>query len=1012
MSDQFVPPDFAMQILAIAPVFTLVEGWQTVTQPPTPGFLRAEALIQAAENIAGDARLAPLRSAVVAKDPRALAALEIFSAELKPVAAATRDSCLNLLKAGRFQDLLAEAERFRLLAAATGQDEFFLDALWLLANAFRGLNDADGAIASYRQVLATAKPDDRKRRSAALDNIANILKDAGDYDKALASYNESEKAAASLIERFSIVLNRAGLRMQLGEVSKARADFQAASDFLAEAAGAPSEWGVLYDFEAELCQSEGHLADALACAERAQGAFKHGSQRDQAINAMNRASLHKRLDQRTKAAVAFDEALSLAERAEASSVSEDAYRAGFAAALERRLPFTDTLYQLMAAALTLESQGKPQQAQQLIDAALKRAEEQGDILAFLRLQMNRAAQLQRAGQIPKATALADAVRRQAREKGLAYPEAGVIVTLSSMSDDGSDRAMDSLFGYVRAKLLFAMHRRILREFELDPQTLAFETADNGALDNQFSKMAERVGAYERAAEFARAAADKATEVAPFEWITANRLAGLLDLNRKLKRTVEADATAERLRSLLGDKRLTLRGRVIAGRALGNDTFKEAADQAKVFFKIAIDASEAIRGSITNLSERALVDRPYREIYSKYAMLLRQAGDTVAAYEALQYGRGRIFKDAHSDDGKPAALVQIQQALPPGETLVEFAVEEHGLAAYIVTASSLDVVTEQGNLDALQAADLGDMRQRAAKLLEICRRSPLLLKLIAKVAKQIGAGRRVLLVTAMGLHNLPLHATPVNGKAWCKDTSIGYLPGAAFLLAPTGAEAGSVFVAGNSRGDLPGADAECGEVAVLYGVRALKHPECTRSALKDNLGEGPLDIVHLAVHGRGNPRRGSQSSLMFATPGGGTELVDFETLAAQPWPARLVVLSGCSTGLGGLRDGRELVSVAGQILQAGAKTVVASLWSVGDENTRRVMRAFHIALKRGPSGWQDVRLALDAGRAELATGESAPTDTLRDGRDVLPEDSEPGANDMSASIDLDWASFVVVGNPFA
>jgi CHAT domain-containing protein len=192
----------------------------------------------------------------------------------------------------------------------------------------------------------------------------------------------------------------------------------------------------------------------------------------------------------------------------------------------------------------------------------------------------------------------------------------------------------------------------------------------------------------------------------------------------------------------------------------------------------------------------------------------------------------------------------------------------------VTSSSLDVVSAEGDLDALEAADLGDMRQRAAKLLEICRKSPL----VARVAQHIPVGGRVLLSPDIGLHNLPLHVTPVEGKPWCERASIGYLPGAAFLLARAKAEGGLVFVAGNSRGDLPGADAECDEVAALYGVSPLKKGECTRAALEKALEEGPLEIVHLAVHGRGNPRRGSQSSLMFATDDGGTELVDLEALA--------------------------------------------------------------------------------------------------------------------------------------
>ncbi|MDB5361021.1 MAG: hypothetical protein JWO51_2318 [Rhodospirillales bacterium] len=1013
MSEPLDPAGLLRQMtVAVMPVFALLQGWQTVTQPPTPGFPRTAAVLLAIELLVGEKDLASLRAAVAADDPRALAAIELLSAKLGPVAAMTRLACINFRDSGRFPDLLTEAERLLTYSNAAGQGELAMDALWLRAVAFRGLQDAQGAIAAYRRVLAAASPDDRKRRSAAFDNLANILTEIEEYDEALTCYGESDREAASPHERFSILLNRARLRRLLGDLSEARVDLEAAKTFLKHAEGTPSEWGMVYDCDAQLTRLDGRIEDGLALAIKAQAALKDARTQDRAINAMIRADLHNRLDQGPAAAAAFAEALGLAEATERRGINEEFYRSGFAAALKKRLPLTDRIYKLLGTALALDSRGKPEQSQAFLAAALKRARQRGDILSSLRIEMNWAALVQRVGQVPKAGAMANGVRRQASRYGLAYAEAGAIVTLSSLSDDGSDRSLDSLFGYARAKLLLSMHDKIVSEFKLDARTKAYETVDNGTLENQLGKLAERVGAYEQAAAFAQVSADKAIKAAPFEWITSNRLAGLLHLSRKLDRANEAEAVVERIRSLLADNRLTPRARLIASRAIGNDKLKDSPAQAEGFFKVAIDAAEEIRSNIADIAERALVDRQYRDIYPKYAMLLRKAGKLAAAYEALQFGRGRIFLDSvPGGDNRPVTLAKLQEVLPAGETLVEFAVEENGLAAYLLTSSSLDVVSAEGDLAALEAADLGDMRQRAAMLLDICRRSPLILNLVASVARHSAVGNRVLLVTDIGLHNLPLHITPVDGKPWCERASLGYLPGAAFLLTSATTESGSVFVAGNSRGDLPGADAECDEVAALYDVLPLKQGACTRAALETALEKGPIDVVHLAVHGRGNPRRGSQSSLMFATHDGGTELVDLETLAARAWPVRLVVLSGCSTGLGGLRDGRELVSVAGQILRSGAKAVVASLWSVGDENARLVMRAFHAALRDAPADARDFRLALDTARGAIAAENMSTAGRIRDGRDILPEDA-PTVPAGAQATDLDWASFVVVGQPSA
>jgi tetratricopeptide (TPR) repeat protein len=1015
MSDPLNPVNLPQQMAAlVAPVFTLAEDWQTVTQPPTTGFPRTQAVLSATERVVGRKRLASLRSAVAAKDPRALAAVEMLSTKLKQVAEMARFVCVKLRDSGRFQDMLAEAELLLLYSEAAGQGDLVIDALWLRAVALRALQDAQGAIAAYRGVLAVASPHNKKVRSAALDNLANILTEVGEYDEALTCYRESENEAANPHERFSILLNRARLRHSLGDLSGARADLEASKALLKQVEGAPTEWGIVYDFDAQLTQLEGRAESGLALALKAQTALKDAPPRDRAINAMIRAGLHNRLEQRAAAAAAFDEALGLAEQAEGSAINKAFYRSGFAAALKKQLPLSDEVYKQLGTALALDSQGMPQQSQEYFTAALNRARQHGDVLTGLRVEMNWAAQLQRVGQVARAGAMANDVRQQALRYGLAYAEAGVIVTLSSLSDDGSDRAFNSLFGYARAKLLLSLHNKIVGELKLDAPTAAYETADNGTLENQLGKLAERVGAYETAATFARVSVEKAMRAAPFEWITSNRLAGLLHLYRKLKRANEAEAITERIRSLLADNRLTPRARLIASRAIGDEKMKVAPEQAERSFKAAIDAAEDIRSNIADFSERAVVDRQYRDIYPKYAMLLRKAGKVATAYEALQLGRGRAFLDAaRGGDDKPATLAEIQAALPAGETLVEFVVEENGLAAYLVTSSSLDVISAEGDVHALEAADLGDMRERAAKLLEICRHSPLILDLVAGVAQRISVGGRVLLVPDIGLHNLPLHVTPVESKPWCERASIAYLPGSAFLLlARAKTKGGSVFVAGNSRGDLPGADAECDEVGVLYGVSPLKKGECTQAALEKVLEKGPIDVVHLAVHGRGNPRRGSQSSLMFATENGGTELVDLEALAERPWPAKLVVLSGCSTGLGGLRDGRELVSVAGRILQSGANAVVASLWSVGDENARIVMRTFHTALKGAQPDAKDYRIALDVARAALTAGNAPITGKIRDGRDIRPEDAPPDPAWAESSMDLDWASFVVVGDPCA
>ena len=57
-------------------------------------------------------------------------------------------------------------------------------------------------------------------------------------------------------------------------------------------------------------------------------------------------------------------------------------------------------------------------------------------------------------------------------------------------------------------------------------------------------------------------------------------------------------------------------------------------------------------------------------------------------------------------------------------------------------------------------------------------------------------------------------------------------------------------------------------------------------------------------------------------------------------ADLVVLSACDTGLGKEIKGEGLMSLNNAFLQAGAKSVVSSLWRVEDSATKQLMTDFY------------------------------------------------------------------------
>lgn len=167
--------------------------------------------------------------------------------------------------------------------------------------------------------------------------------------------------------------------------------------------------------------------------------------------------------------------------------------------------------------------------------------------------------------------------------------------------------------------------------------------------------------------------------------------------------------------------------------------------------------------------------------------------------------------------------------------------------------------------------------------------------------------------------------------------------------------------GLSLAPLPASRREVEGIAALYPeARTFLGAEATEERVK-SIGR-EVGILHLAAHGLLDERFPLDSSLALTLPEPPEEGKDNGLL--QAWEifeqvrldADLVTLSACDSGLGRELGGEGLVGLTRAFQYAGARSVLASLWSVSDESTSALMQHFYRSLRSGRSRDEALRSA--------------------------------------------------------
>jgi CHAT domain-containing protein len=349
---------------------------------------------------------------------------------------------------------------------------------------------------------------------------------------------------------------------------------------------------------------------------------------------------------------------------------------------------------------------------------------------------------------------------------------------------------------------------------------------------------------------------------------------------------------------------------------------------------------------------------------------------------------------------PLDLEGARSALDPGTVLLSYCVAQEKTFLFVVSAgphAAADglavrvlpvggealrnrVVSLRGLLESAgrSPADVEDWRAQAASLYD---------DLVRPAEDAIAPARRVLISPDGPLHVLPFPAlvaarTPL--RYWIESkplhttlsatlyaelrrTRLSAAPAAAATLtafgdpvlhpapgAPPPRPGDNVALRAGRLGPLPWSRDEVQRIAGTFApeARAYVGAEATEERAKA-LGRAPR-YVHFATHGVLDRRFPLNSALVLAQPSAGATggenglLQAWEIFESVRLDAELVTLSACETGLGREAGGEGLMSLSRAFHYAGARSVLASLWSVSDRSTPELMVRFYAGLKHGLS----------------------------------------------------------------
>ena len=381
--------------------------------------------------------------------------------------------------------------------------------------------------------------------------------------------------------------------------------------------------------------------------------------------------------------------------------------------------------------------------------------------------------------------------------------------------------------------------------------------------------------------------------------------------------------------------------------------------------------------VDQLVQRGLVERAFafveqiraRDIVERRLQTAALLGDTTAV--------GRLSRRR---GGAPvASLAMLRRSLSSDEAFVSYTLglDNDRSTALIVTGDGARSVSFPGR--AALISDIERFAKLAAAGTEAVASSRRLgAAVLAPVLDVLPPTvQRVMLSPDQDLHRIPFDALRLpDGRYALERLTISIVPSATVALTLRTLAAGSgseVLAIGDPRfetrrspasedddtrepggGGFDGVSLQRLRFSGEEAVRVARYGTRSRVLVGRDAAEGAVrranwnqvSVAHFATHALVDPESQSRTALALSPDAGTDGFLTPAELATLPLRSPLVVLSACHSLGGQVLGGEGLRGLAAPLLEAGARAVVATHWSIGDRSVVPFVDRFYAAMAAG------------------------------------------------------------------